>query len=97
MHREPSALDRELEAGAVVRRAALELGQERPVDLLAVDAAVLHQPLPPVGGGPGPAVGVTIMSAAYCTSDHGAATVSMTVRDPDLFHHQKQMNVGLVV
>jgi hypothetical protein len=40
---EPLALDRELEAGAVFVRAALELGQERPVDLLDVDAAVLHR------------------------------------------------------
>jgi len=37
-----TAFDRELEAGAVLRRAALELRQERPVDLLNVDAAVLH-------------------------------------------------------
>jgi hypothetical protein len=35
---EPPALDRELEAGAVFCRTALELRQERPVGLLDVDA-----------------------------------------------------------
>ena len=40
---EPSALYCELEAGAVFGRPALELGQERPVDLLDVDATVLHR------------------------------------------------------
>jgi len=42
VHPQPAALDRELEAGAVFGQGALELGQERPVDLLDVDAAVLH-------------------------------------------------------
>ena len=38
----PATLDRELEAGAVFGRAALELGQERPADLLNLNSAVLH-------------------------------------------------------
>jgi hypothetical protein len=48
VHPKPTALDRELEACAVFRRAALELGQERPIDLLDVDAAVLY-PLSRIG------------------------------------------------
>jgi len=43
VHPKPAALDRELEAGAVFGRSALELGEERPVDLLDVDAFVLHR------------------------------------------------------
>jgi hypothetical protein len=39
---QPSAFDRELEACTVFRRRAAQVVQEWPVDLLDVDAAILH-------------------------------------------------------
>jgi hypothetical protein len=42
MHFQPTALDREFEAGAVFSRRRLEFEQHRPVEQLDMDAAVLH-------------------------------------------------------
>ena len=42
MEPQPSAFDRELEACTVFRRRAAQVVQEWPVDLLDVDAAILH-------------------------------------------------------
>jgi hypothetical protein len=43
MHDEPPALQRQLQARAVFRRAALVLEEERAVDQLDVDAVILHR------------------------------------------------------
>ena len=43
VHREPAPLDRQFHAGAVFGRAGLVLEEERPVDLLDVDPAVLYR------------------------------------------------------
>jgi hypothetical protein len=43
VHDEPTALDRQLHARAVLCRCALVLKQERAVDLLDMDAAILHR------------------------------------------------------
>ena len=43
MHRQPAALDGQLHARAVLRRAAFILEQERAIDLLDMNAAVLHR------------------------------------------------------
>jgi hypothetical protein len=42
VHDEPTALDRQLHAGAVLRGTCFVLRQERPIDLLDVDPAVLY-------------------------------------------------------
>src|ERR1700733_3262207 len=43
MHPEPATLDSQLHARAVFGRRAALLLQERPIDLLDMDAAVLHR------------------------------------------------------
>jgi len=40
---QPAALDAQVETGLVLGRAAAQFVQERPVDQLDVDAAVLHR------------------------------------------------------
>ena len=42
MHHQPAALDRQVETGFVFGRRAFFAKQERPVDLLDMDAAVLR-------------------------------------------------------
>ena len=43
MHDQPAFCDREIEPDFAFGRRALQLEQERPVDLLDIDAAVLHR------------------------------------------------------
>ena len=43
VHQEPAALDRQLQASTIFGRRCALAKQERPVDLLDVDAAVLHR------------------------------------------------------
>jgi hypothetical protein len=42
VHLDPAALDGVLDPGLVLGGRALDLVQERPIDLLDVDAAILH-------------------------------------------------------